>query len=415
MANETLSPNMSLPVPGVSLTDGPQWATDLNSCLSILDSHSHVSGSGVPITPDAINMSADLPFSGNSATGLKSIQWTSQVSLASLKAAYVISNDLYFNDGAGNVVRITQSGGVAGSPGSISNLTSPASAAYSAAASKFIWQSNSNIAADMDFGAAIMRNVSPNSTFALTLQPPASLSSNYSITLPALPASQKFMTLDASGNMAAPWAVDNSTVEISGGTTLQVKAGGIGNTQLAAGLGLVFSGCIVAGGNTAAPSGWLLCDGTSYLRADYPTLFTAIGTAYGAADGTHFNVPAGQGYFLRGVSGESNNDPDKNARTAQFPGGNTGNKVGSEQASTFQSHSHTASVTDPGHTHTYATNIGGGTANPPLINPGSVGSGGNTTYTTASRVSGVSVSNSNAGSSSETRPLNLYVNYFIKT
>lgn len=40
-----------------------------------------------------------------------------------------------------------------------------------------------------------------------------------------------------------------------------------------------------------APVGWLLCDGTSYKRTDYPNLFNVIGVTYGAADGTHFNVP----------------------------------------------------------------------------------------------------------------------------
>lgn len=40
-----------------------------------------------------------------------------------------------------------------------------------------------------------------------------------------------------------------------------------------------------------APSGWLLCDGSSYLRSTFPDLFAVIGTSYGAADGTHFSVP----------------------------------------------------------------------------------------------------------------------------
>lgn len=235
MAGETTSPSMNLPIPGVSVTDGPTWATDINNCLNLIDSHTHTSGSGVPITSDAININADLPFASNSATGLKSTQYTAQISLSTLRAVYVIAKDLYYTDADGNAVRITQSGAVAGTPGSISNLVSPASAAYSAAQTKFIWQSNSNIAADMDFGAIITRNITPNSTFAITVSPPASLASNYSITWPALPASQKFMTLDSSGNMAAPWAADGSTVEISGGTTLQVKAGGIGTTQLADG------------------------------------------------------------------------------------------------------------------------------------------------------------------------------------
>jgi hypothetical protein len=51
------------------------------------------------------------------------------------------------------------------------------------------------------------------------------------------------------------------------------------------------SGVIKVFAGAAAPSGYLLCDGTSYLRATYPDLFTAIGTTFGAVDGTHFNVP----------------------------------------------------------------------------------------------------------------------------
>lgn len=40
-----------------------------------------------------------------------------------------------------------------------------------------------------------------------------------------------------------------------------------------------------------APDGWLLCQGQSLLRAEYPTLFAAIGTMYGSVDGTHFTLP----------------------------------------------------------------------------------------------------------------------------
>jgi microcystin-dependent protein len=43
---------------------------------------------------------------------------------------------------------------------------------------------------------------------------------------------------------------------------------------------------------STAPTGWLLEDGTAYSRATYAALFTAIGTTYGAGDGTTtFNVP----------------------------------------------------------------------------------------------------------------------------
>jgi microcystin-dependent protein len=51
------------------------------------------------------------------------------------------------------------------------------------------------------------------------------------------------------------------------------------------------TGIILPYGGATAPSGWLLCDGTSYLRADYPNLFAIIGVLFGSADGTHFNIP----------------------------------------------------------------------------------------------------------------------------
>lgn len=60
---------------------------------------------------------------------------------------------------------------------------------------------------------------------------------------------------------------------------------------------------ILQGGTSRAGS--LLCDGTSYLRATWPELFTAIGTAYGSADGTHFNVPNAKGRIPVGVVGGS--------------------------------------------------------------------------------------------------------------
>ncbi len=50
-----------------------------------------------------------------------------------------------------------------------------------------------------------------------------------------------------------------------------------------------------------APSGWLLCDGTSYLQTSYAALFAVISTTYGSADGTHFNVPDMRGRVPLGV------------------------------------------------------------------------------------------------------------------
>jgi len=44
---------------------------------------------------------------------------------------------------------------------------------------------------------------------------------------------------------------------------------------------------------SAPPTGWLLRNGASVLRASYPNLFSAIGTTYGSVDGSHFTLPIG--------------------------------------------------------------------------------------------------------------------------
>lgn len=226
--SSTLSPNMNLIIPGVGSEAGPTYAFDVNASLTIIDQHTHTNGSGVPITTAAININAALTFANNFATNVAGVTLYAQGSAPANNTVYESGNDLYFVDGLGNNVRITQSGGVAGSPGSISNLTSPASAAYVAGNQTFVWQSGSSIAANMDFGAAIMRNLSPNSTYALTLQPPAALASNYSITLPVLPGASSFMVMSTAG-------VISSTALLGALTTANLSASAnIAGTQLAA-------------------------------------------------------------------------------------------------------------------------------------------------------------------------------------
>jgi microcystin-dependent protein len=52
------------------------------------------------------------------------------------------------------------------------------------------------------------------------------------------------------------------------------------------------TGVMLPFGGGAAPTGWLLCDGSAINRTTYATLFSAIGTAYGVGDGsTTFNLP----------------------------------------------------------------------------------------------------------------------------
>jgi microcystin-dependent protein len=66
------------------------------------------------------------------------------------------------------------------------------------------------------------------------------------------------------------------------------------------------AGAIMDFAMNAAPTGWLACDGALVSRATYAALFAAIGTTWGAGDGsTTFQLPDMRGYFRRGVGTNS--------------------------------------------------------------------------------------------------------------
>lgn len=60
-------------------------------------------------------------------------------------------------------------------------------------------------------------------------------------------------------------------------------------------------GTVFSFAGSVAPTGYLICDGSSLLRATYADLFAAIGTTYGSADGTHFNLPDVRGRMPVGL------------------------------------------------------------------------------------------------------------------
>lgn len=101
------------------------------------------------------------------------------------------------------------------------------------------------------------------------------------------------------------------------------------------------SGLINLTATPAAPTGWLMCDGTAVSRATYAALFTAIGTTYGVGDGsTTFNLPNLKGKFPIGLDAA---DPDFNA-LGETGGAKTHQLITAE----IPSHNHTQDA----HTHT---------------------------------------------------------------
>lgn len=65
--------------------------------------------------------------------------------------------------------------------------------------------------------------------------------------------------------------------------------------------GMVPSGAVLYFAGRTAPAGWLKANGAAVSRTTYAALFAAIGTTYGAGDGsTTFNLPDLRGEFMRG-------------------------------------------------------------------------------------------------------------------
>ena len=154
------------------------------------------------------------------------------------------------------------------------------------------------------------------------------------------------------------------------------------------------------------PYGWMLCDGSEVSRTDYANLYNAVGVCWGTGDGsTTFNLPDLRGMFLRGVSGDSNNDPDAAERVVlNDNGGNTGNNVGSYQGDAIRNI--TGSTQNSAEFH-----LNGNTSTGALSTESSgnrnngTGTGGSLITFDASRVVPVGGDN---------RPKNVYVNYIIK-
>lgn len=364
---------MGLLLPDPTITPGPTYASENNDAFVLIDDHDHTLGKGLPIPSGALNINADLPFNNFNAITLRAARFTSQSAVLStpsdINQVYVVNGNLFYNNQLGQPVQITSGAAIdATSIGGIGGdyATSTALVFYTSADKTFTFWSNTNTPASIDSGPVTFRNNTLNS-FGITFAPNAAIASNYQITWPAaLPSTSEGLSIDPSGN-----------ITYSGQS----------------------SGFINMYGGTVAPSGWLLCDGTSYLRTAFPNLFAAIGTAYGAADGTHFNVPDFRGIMPRGVDNGAGNDPDTLSRVAANAGGNTGDNVGSYQPDAYQTHQHSI---DPNNDDMQIL----------TTNSGAFGFTGGTGAAFIGRTGGAPAT---GNISTETRSKNLYVNFVIKT
>jgi len=170
-----------------------------------------------------------------------------------------------------------------------------------------------------------------------------------------------------------------------------------------------------AGAVAEAPSGYLFCNGGSYSQSGaYSSLYTAIKGRFGngtdSTGSTTFAVPDIQGRFLRGATNDSTRDPNTSTRTVITHGTTTYNTYdpGSLQEDAFQDHRHTQSLNG-------VQQSAGASCAPNWSNEPHTASCGQPQ--TNSDVDGGYTSStvgSTARTSAETRPKNVYVNYYIK-
>lgn len=168
------------------------------------------------------------------------------------------------------------------------------------------------------------------------------------------------------------------------------------------------TGAIQMWSTGTAPTGYLLCNGASVSTSTYATLFAVIGYTFGGSGGS-FTLPN---------------------YTNRMPYGTTIGATGGSANATLVSHTHTASVTDPGHQHLFGGDdqIGpqGGYNSQSGFSYDAISntSGSSQNYytkridnTNNPQTTGITVGNSTEGSSATNANLPPYlgINFIIKT
>lgn len=112
---------------------------------------------------------------------------------------------------------------------------------------------------------------------------------------------------------------------LTGTPTVPTATAGTNTTQIAStafvqsAVGVAISaGAVLGFAMAAAPTGWLKCNGAAVSRTTYAKLFAAIGTTFGAGNGSAtFNLPDLRGEFIRGFDDGRGVDPGRALGSAQ--------------------------------------------------------------------------------------------------
>ncbi|MCU1718679.1 phage tail protein [Pseudomonas sp. 5P_3.1_Bac2] len=146
------------------------------------------------------------------------------------------------------------------------------------------------------------------------------------------------VTVNAKGTVIAGAALSAADIPtnlaLSGVPTAATAAAGTTNNQVATtefAQAAVGAGAICAFARNTPPPGWLKANGAAVSRSSYTYLFNAIGTTFGAGNGsTTFNLPDLRGEFIRGWDDGRSVDASR--------------AFGTIQGDTFKGHNHASAI-----------------------------------------------------------------------
>lgn len=159
-------------------------------------------------------------------------------------------------------------------------------------------------------------------------------------------------------------------------------------------------GAIVAQASTLPESQyWMLCNGDVLAAGDYPELFNVLGYTYGGDEAKkEFKLPDYQGMFLRGAGQADGSSVAAQDRFSRHPRG----RLREDGVGTVQ---------------TYATKKPNGStfkANFSHLPTDSKGTHGVTKDNNTAKRDAERINTCTGGGDKESRPRNVYVNYYIK-
>ena len=227
--------------------------------------------------------------------------------------------------------------------------------------------------------------------------------------------SSNWVALQAASSVGSNLTFTLPSAHGSNGQMLQTNGSGVLSFTSVQG---VPSGAVFCLAVATVPSGYLECNGASVSRTTYAALFAVIGTAYGTASGSTFNVPDLRGEFIRGFDNGRGVDSGRSIATAQ----SDQNEAHTHGAGSYTSDTHSMSGNITGISESFAQ--GGGSCSGVFSKEGGHSMSQTPSGHSDSGACGRAVlsdshdhdvSGTSGSSGGESRPRNIAMMYVIKT